>query len=197
MAAIRKACVPIEELRRLVAYNPQTGALTWLPREPKHFRAGREDKEGRHSPAHRAKVWNSHYAGTPALAAIERAGYGHGDIFAKRYKAHRVAWALYYGEWPEGEIDHINGIRSDNRLINLRVVSHKDNMRNQRLSKANKSGVIGVCWASHRGKWSAQIKVNRKKLHLGLFGTIKEAAAARKAAERKYGFHPNHGRVAA
>lgn len=191
MAKIRRECVSVERLRTIISYDPKTGALTWLPRTSDWFRKTNHDSE------HRAKIWNARYAGTPALAAIEKWGYGHGDILAKRYKAHRVAWALFHGAWPEHEIDHINGIRSDNRITNLRCVTHKDNGRNVALSSANKSGVIGVCWDSRCEKWSAQIKVNQKKIHLGLFENIESAAEARKRAEMEYGFHPNHGRVAA
>ncbi len=190
MAKIRSNCVSVDVLRTLISYNPETGSLVWLPRNSTHFSASS------HSAEHQAAKWNSRWAGTPALAALEVFGYGHGDIMGKRYKAHRVAWALHHGEWPETGIDHINGNPADNRIENLRAVPHRENMRNQRLSSANKSGVIGVCWARHREKWSAQIKVNGRKVHLGLFSTVTAAAAARKAAEREYGFHANHGRSA-
>ncbi|MDQ4421461.1 HNH endonuclease [Sphingobium sp. DEHP117] len=190
MAQIRKECVSIDFLREIIAYDPETGVLTWLPRKPEYF------IDGKHSSAHRAGVWNARYAGKPALASRERQGYGHGDILAKRYKAHRVAWAIHYGFWPETGIDQINGNRADNRILNLRLATMAENMKNQRFSKANTSGVMGVSWASHRGKWSAQIKVNRRKIHLGLFTNIADAARARKAAEKRYGFHPNHGKLA-
>lgn len=191
MAVIRKECVSIEELRMLISYDPATGSLTWLARDASFF------KDAEHTAEHQAKKWNTRYAGCPALGAVEQAGYGHGDIRGKRYKAHRVAWALHHGEWPETGIDHINGDPSDNRIANLRKATAQENMRNQKLSSANKSGVIGVCWAPHRNKWSAQIKVDKKKIHLGLFDSLDAAAAARKVAEQKYGFHPNHGRIAA
>lgn len=191
MARIRRECVAVEQLRKMISYNPETGALKWLPRTAESF------KSARRNPEHRANVWNARYAGTPALAAIERWGYAHGDILGLRYKAHRVAWALYHGAWPDHEIDHINGDRADNRIANLRSATHQENMRNQTLSSANRSGVIGVCWNSRRNKWSAQIKVNKKKIHLGLFDDINAAAKVRKRAEIEHGFHPNHGKVAA
>jgi len=191
MAKIRKECVSIETLRTLVSYDPATGTLTWLPRRPGHFRGSQKVS------ARAAAAWNTRYAGTPALASIERSGYGHGDLMGERYKAHRVAWALHYGSWPDLPIDHINGNPADNRIENLRQATGSENMRNQRISSANKSGVTGVCWAAHRDKWSAQIKMDGRKIHLGLFTSLDEAAAARKAAERRYGFHPNHGRKAA
>lgn len=192
MASIRKSCVPINELRNLVSYDPASGTLTWLPRESRHFMAN-----GAHAPEHRAALWNSRYAGTPALNSREKQGYGHGDLLGARYKAHRVAWALHYGEWPASDIDHINGDAGDNRITNLRCVSKHENMRNQKLSRANTSGIVGVTWNTLRAKWSAQIKVDGRKHHLGLFSRKADAAAARKIAERHHGFHPNHGRRSA
>jgi hypothetical protein len=188
MAQIRKDCVTIELLRELISYDAHTGALTWLQRREDHFASDQRRACGR---------WNSRYANGPALTAVEAAGYLHGDMMGKRYKAHRVAWALYHGEWPAEFIDHINGDPADNRIENLRVVSQQINAQNQKLGKANKSGVIGVCWSPLHGKWSAQIKTNRVKHHLGLFDHLEDAAAVRKAAERRFGFHPNHGRIAA
>lgn len=189
MAPIRKQCVPVHLLRELIDYDPITGQLRWLPRQPKHFRTTKLLAE------RIAATWNKRYAGTPALAAVERERYLHGDIFGLRYKAHRVAWALYYGKWPARFIDHINGDRADNRISNLRVVSHQENAKNQRLSSASSSGVTGVSWASHRNKWTAQIKVHGIKHHLGMFDSIDDAAAARKAADQRFDFHPNHGRA--
>lgn len=191
MAKIRDEGVSVSLLRQLISYNPETGELTWLPRWEGLF------LEGRHSASHACRKWNTRYSGAPALAAAERHGYGHGDILGKRYKAHRVAWALYYGAWPAGDIDHINGLPADNRIVNLREVTKSENMRNQKRSIANRSGVTGVSWNSLRGKWSAQIKFDGRKRHLGLFARIEDAAEARKAAERRFGFHPNHGRCAA
>lgn len=188
MASIRKSNVSIAMLREIISYDQVSGKLYWRERCAKHF------QNGRHSAEHTAAKWNARYAGRPALTAIEVSGYGHGDIFGKRYKAHRVAWALYYGKWPDSEIDHINGDPADNRIENLRCVTKEQNMRNQRRSIANKSGVTGVCWASHRSKWSAQIKVGGRKHHLGLFSVFADAVKVRKDAERRLGFHPNHGR---
>ncbi|MBL9070421.1 MAG: HNH endonuclease [Sphingopyxis sp.] len=188
MAKIRKDCVPIGLLRELIAYDPATGVLVWLPRRLEHFASDRVRACGR---------WNARYANKPALTAVEQSGYLHGDMMGKRYKAHRVAWALHHGEWPSLQIDHINGDPADNRIENLRSVTAQINMQNQRLSSASTSGVTGVSWASHRNKWSAQIKVNGVKHHLGLFDSIGDAAAARKAADRRFGFHSNHGRAAA
>lgn len=111
-----------------------------------------------------------------------------------RYKAHRLAWYLYYGIWPTGVIDHINGDGLDNRICNLRDVELSDNNKNIRKSKKNTSGVIGVSWIRSRQLWQASIQVNGKSINLGLFRTKYAAAYARHAASIKYGFHKNHGR---
>ena len=100
-----------------------------------------------------------------------------------------------HGEWPRHEIDHINGDPSDNRICNLRDVTHKVNGLNQKIPAHNKSGIIGVSWHNSTKKWAATITVSKKQLHLGVFDTIEQARDARSLAERKYGFHKNHGRV--
>lgn len=91
-------------------------------------------------------------------------------------------------------MDHINGNTSDDRWENLREVTNAENLRNRKQAKTNKSGVTGVCWYKRTNKWKAYIHHVKKK-HLGFYATIEEAIAVRKAAEKRYGYHPNHGRV--
>ena len=116
-------------------------------------------------------------------------GYRYIRVDRKKYLAHRIAWKLLYGEDPE-EIDHINGNRSDNRITNLRSVSRLENMRNRKRASHNTSGVTGVCWYKNRSKWRAYISEEL----LGDFDKFEDAVAARKQAEKEYGYHPNHGR---
>lgn len=111
------------------------------------------------------------------------------------FLSHRLAWFLYYGKWPENHIDHINQDGCDNRIVNLRDVSRSENLRNARRSKSNTSGVTGVFWHKVAKKWHAQIVVKGVSIYLGLFEKIEDAAEARSEAEKKYGFHPNHGRI--
>lgn len=116
-----------------------------------------------------------------------------GEIAGVWVKAHRLAWFLKTGKWPELEIDHINGKDYDNRWANLRDVDHSTNMKNQKLHSRNTSGAAGVYWRKDIGRWQAVITANCKKTHLGYFDSFDDAVAARKAAEVEHDFHPNHG----
>lgn len=179
-----------EILRRILDYNAETGVFTWLPRTADLF-----DNAGR--PAfHKAALWNSQFAGTQALKYPATNGYLTGTIMMGMHRAHRVAWAIHYGEWPDRDIDHINGNRKDNRICNLRLVTRSENMRNARIPSHNKSGCIGVCWNKGQRSWRAVIVVNKRQIHVGSFQTKEAAISARKVAEIKYGFHVNHGRAA-
>lgn len=109
------------------------------------------------------------------------------------YRVHRLVWLITYGRWPEGQIDHINGVRDDNRIENLREVSVQENQRNTHIRIDNTSGVTGV--SKELWGWRARIKVGGKKINIGFFKSFDDAVAARKKAEAELGFHPNHGRT--
>lgn len=174
-----------QELRELLSYDPETGVLTWKPRVETAFATKRA-----------ASTWNARYAGKDALTSHNGWGYRRGSVRGALYCTHRVAWALSYNEWPNGQIDHINGDRSDNRLANLRLVSHAENGRNQQMPSTSTSGVVGVHWYKKFQKWQAHITVSRRTKFLGYFDDLTEAVAARKAAELQHNFHANHGRAA-
>lgn len=132
--------------------------------------------------------------GTGSIAGVKHVkGYLTISYKGKGYLAHRLAWLLYYGEWPEKQIDHINHDKKDNRIKNLRCVSNFDNHRNMPRQKNNKSGVTGVFWYERYMKWTAYIKVSGHRKHLGYFELFDDAVKARKDAEKYYGFHKNHG----
>jgi len=121
--------------------------------------------------------------------------YRHIMINYKMYKAHRLAFLYVLSEFPSYQVDHINGDGTDNRWINLRPVTSKENRRNQKLHSTNTSGYVGVTWNKHKGKWQAGIGINNKLIYLGSFLDIRGAIKARKEANIKYGFHENHGQV--
>ena len=158
-----------ERLKEVLHYSRETGIFTWLITANRNG-AAIGDEAG----------W------------LRDNGYRMIAINGVDYRAHRLAWFYIYGEWPE-QIDHKDHIRRHNWIDNLRDVSSSENGKNQSIPKRNKSGIIGVRWHAQKCKWHAQIGVDMKKIHLGYFTCIEDAAEARKEAEIKYGFHENHG----
>ncbi|WP_246705492.1 HNH endonuclease [Rhizobium sp. WYCCWR 11152] len=177
------------EISKLLKYDPENGKLFWLPRPAELF-ASRHPKR---SADYSAQRWNSRLAGKEALNSVNARGYLSGSIFNRNYKAHRVAWVLATGGWPADQIDHINGNKTDNRIVNLRSVTNSDNCKNKRIIKSNTSGVCGVSWFARSRKWHARIEVNGKTVNLGYFDCLDDAARVRKQAEIDNGFHANHG----
>jgi len=173
----------IETLRKLLRYEPETGELFWRPRDVSLFKT-----------EHDCKAWNTRYADKPA-GGIDGQGYILVKLFGRTSGIHRVAWTIHHGAWPADQIDHINGDRADNRIVNLREVTHQENCKNQKMRRNNTSGVMGVGWYKPRAKWRALISVDGKYIHLGDFDSIEDAAAARAKAEIEHGFHTNHGRA--
>ena len=155
-----------KELKRLLHYDPETGEFTWRVNRRGTVRAG--DVAGNLHPS----------------------GYIRIHINGRDYRAHRLAWLYIYGKWPKYEIDHINHIRNDNRIVNLREASCGDNNRNQKLQSNNTSGVTGVSWYKLIQKYRVMIQ----QRHIGYYDTFEEAVKVRKAAEKKHGFHKNHGK---
>ena len=179
--------LPTQELlRKLLDYDPETGALIWRERTPDMFTAATRSAEWQ------CKNWNSGYVGKPALNSLAKHGYLRGTLLQKHQYAHRIIWKWMTGEEPN-IIDHINGTRNDNHWKNLRSGSQSQNMQNARMRSNNTSGTLGVTWHTTAQIWTARIQINNHKIFLGNFNNIKDAIAARKAAEIKYGFHPNHG----
>lgn len=170
---------PIGELSRLLSYNPNTGDFFWRVRPAEMFKTDAD-----------AKRWNINNAFKKA-GSVSLDGYVYIHFAGKPWFAHRLAYALFRGRWPQAQIDHENGDGSDNRIKNLRVVSHATNAKNQRMQSRNKIGVCGV-YETPAGKF--RVRIGKPVRNLGTFDTLEEAAAARKAAEIELGYHPNHGR---
>ncbi|ABK00200.1 HNH endonuclease [Xanthomonas phage Xop411] len=151
-----------EDADKLLAYEPETGVLTW-------------------------KVPRNGTKGVGSVAGhIHSRGYIHVKVHGKLYKAHRLAWLISTGAWPSKQLDHINGQRDDNRIENLRECTKAENQQNQGKRSDNTSGIQGVCWHKQTGKWYARIWVNGKQINLGLFNSIDEAAQARAAAKAQH-----------
>ena len=163
----------LTELKRLLDYNPDTGAFTW--------KVNRNGYGGGVKPGDVAENLND------SGYIVIRPG-------AKHYRAHRLAWLFMTGEWPTFEIDHINGVRTDNRWCNLRRSCREHNAQNIGGPRSdNTSGYLGVHWNTRRGKWVAQIKAFGKRHHLGYFPTPELAHAAYLKAKDE--LHPTHQRL--
>ena len=167
------------ELHTLLRYDPATGLLYWRERDASWFARGSAAK---------AEAWNRRFAGKPALNHIGDQGYRIGFMYGiGGLKAHRVIWKMFYGADPEF-IDHINGDRADNRIVNLRSVSSAENARNLGLSTNNTSGANGVYWYPRYSKWMASIRINGRRKNLGYFQEKADAIAARRAADERAGY---------
>lgn len=156
-----------EEIKRLVSYDAATGVMTWNARPD------------------RDRMWNTRFAGKE-IGAVHSSGYRYANFCGKVRTAHRLAWFWMTGEWPVGQVDHINRDRSDNRWENLRLATQHQNSANQGLRGNNTSGVTGVSWQKKTSKWYAYIKVGYQAINLGTFDTKAEAIAARRKAELKH-----------
>lgn len=172
----RKIRPMTEEERQLIqlnlSYDPETGSFTH-----------RIDKRGG-----RVK------AGSMVKTKPSRDGYLHIGVGGIIYLAHRLAWLLTYGEWPDMQVDHKDHVRTNNRIDNLRLVTPQGNKMNETLRADNTSGTTGVCWNKREGKWSAYVYQNRKLISLGYFHAKDEAITARAKANDNFGFHENHGK---
>jgi hypothetical protein len=114
------------------------------------------------------------------IKTTDKDGYIVFKINGKMFKAHRVAYFLIHGEWPN-QVDHINRITSDNRAENIRCASQGQNNQNRKIAKNNTSGTVGVRLQKY-GKWRAYIYHNKKSIYLGEYITFEEALSARMAA---------------
>lgn len=157
----------IELLRQLLRYEPETGRLFWRERSAELV-----------SDQAHADTFNTRFAGKEALTSTRPDGYKYGTLQRRTITAHRVAFAIHYGYWAPADVDHINGVKGDNRACNLRAATRGQNLRNRRPKKASTSRYIGVCKSSSSKKWMAQIKIGDRNTVLGLFSCEKEAALA-------------------
>lgn len=167
----RRKNVTLKEISEWLAYEPTTGVVTWV-RVPRKYGIVLGGEAGMIIPT----------------------GYRVVVFRRKHYLAHHLAWLFATGEWPLLEIDHKNGVRSDNRLCNLRQATSEQQSYNRRVHRTNKEGLKGVCWHAARKKYIAQINVDRKRKTLGYFTSREEAHEAyMRAADQTYGPFSNYG----
>lgn len=169
----------LPRLSELLDYSDD-GTLLWRVREREWFVSSKAQA-----------TWNGRYPGTPALHKIGNHGYRCGTICSVGFLAHRVVWAMHNGVWPD-ECDHRDGVRSHNRIENLRDTDKSGNQRNAGLRADNTSGRVGVYRRADSGRWGACIGVDSGIKHLGTFETREEAVTARETAERSLGFSQRH-----
>jgi hypothetical protein len=127
-----------------IRYNAETGEFWWI-----------------------RQSFNNRRDMIKPAGGLELNGYIKIVINGVTVKAHRLAFYCMTGEWPPSCVDHINGVRDDNRWCNLRLATQMENNQNVRTYKSNTSGWLGTYWNKARKKWVAQIQYNRKKYFLG------------------------------
>jgi len=145
---------PIEKLKSVLDYNPQTGEFHWI------------------------KPTNPRIATGSAAGCLNDNGYHVICINRQRHLAHRLAWFIFYGVIPPKCLDHVNRIKTDNRISNLRLATMAQNAENREARSDNKSGFKGVSWCRNKQMWSAQIQRGGKNIYREFFTSKEEAAAS-------------------
>jgi|UPI000695CACA hypothetical protein len=143
-------------------YDPETGLFTWKHTLNPKVRAG------------------------AVAGSINDRGYRTISINVRHRRAHRLAWLVMTGSWPDNDVDHINGNRDDNRWENLRAATRSQNNMNSRMRVSNVTGMKGVAFNKMRGTWQASIKIDGKYKHLGAFKSPEEAKSAYDLAANKH-----------
>ena len=153
-----------ERLKEVLDYDQLTGVFTW-------------------------KVTRGTIKKGQLANGKDRRGYVIISIDGSKYKAHRLAWLYINGVWPESGLDHINRVKDDNRLVNLREAEQSLNNKNASVRHNHPTGISGVKKSRNSDSWKASIKVDGVRINLGRFSDLFEAICARKSAEIKYGFY--------
>jgi hypothetical protein len=157
------AILTAERLRELLHYNPDTGVFTRITKVPRGSMPG-------------------------IVRGTKKYGYLNFSVDGRVYRAHRLAWLYMTGEWPVEYVDHINGVKDDNRFANLRAADGSLNTQNQRKARKDNlsTGLLGVSWNSKRNIYKASIRINGKLTHLKNCKTAEEAHQVYLEAKRKY-----------
>lgn len=165
----RITAAPAPEFLDRISYDPASGEFRWA-------RAGRGIAIGK------------------AAGSLSRFGYHIIKLGRQQYRAHRLAWLIAHGEWPDGEIDHINGDRTDNRLANLRVVDRAANSQNRWTAHRDNlsCGLLGATWNRQHKRWQAKLQARKVRHHLGYFDTPQQAHEAYMAAKKRLHIDGGH-----
>lgn len=159
-----------EYLKTILDYNPNTGIFTWKS----HHR-------------HNVKI------GSVAGGINNHSRFVMIKVNGNRYQAHLLAWIYVYGRKPYFKITHKNHIKHDNRIENLELIDTAT--KNIKMKITNTSGINGVSWNKHSCKWHAYgVNRNKKRVHLGVFENLEDAAKAREEFNEQHGYHENHGK---
>lgn len=149
-------------LKDYMTYDPETGVFTWVKRRCQMAMPGKR------------------------VECKDNKGYIIFGWKGRNYRAHHVAWWWVTGEMPQGEMDHINNVRDDNRFCNLRKATSTQNNHNRRRPVTNTSGVKGVNWHKHKQQWAARITVNGVRISLGYYHSLDLATQAMRDAREYY-----------
>lgn len=150
-----------ERLKEVLDYNSETGVFIW-------------------------KIYSGRIKAGYVAGNINKRGYATIGIDGEIYRSHRLAWFYVYGKWPDDQIDHINGQRSDNRISNLRDVTNQVNAQNLKRATRVKTSTdyLGVYKTTNIKPWRAQIDIDKKTRHIGYYKTPEEANEAYLKAKR-------------
>ena len=157
-----------EALRSLMHYDPETGVLTWLK-----------------------KIAAKQYVGDP-VGYLNDKGYIKTKINRVSYGTHQLAWLYMTGVWPEHEVDHKDRDRANNRWLNLRLATHKQNAENRTARRDSSSGFTGVLWSNRDQAWRTTICVGGRKRHIGTSKVLIDAVALRIRASREHHTHSQY-----
>ena len=152
----------LAEVQKLLRVDEETGNLYWKVNRKARIKAG--DVAGH----------------------ITKQGYIRVTVLSQRIFAHHIVWAIVNGRWAKDQIDHINGVKLDNRPCNLREATAADNSKNICISVRNTSGYKGVSWVPHLSKWKSELTVGGKRIYLGCHECKQRAAQVYEEAATKY-----------
>ena len=164
-----KSILTQAKIKELLHYDQDTGEFTWIVK--------------------RSGARKCRQAGN-----ISNRGYRMIGINGTLYSAARLAFLYMTGDFPDNQVDHVSHVREDNRWSNLREATQQENSHNLPKFTTNTSGYTGVSWHKRINRWISRIRVDGNDIHLGNFTKLHDAIEARKQANVKYEFHPNHGK---